>query len=72
MSWHTNTYKKYPDYKIILLIGKGYANIVKKFLNVLEKDLKVFVYERENPPPAGGNEMVSLIHLIFFISFKTA
>jgi len=36
------------------LIGKGYANTVKKFLNVLEKDLKVFVYDRENPPPIAG------------------
>jgi uncharacterized iron-regulated protein len=40
-----DTYKKYPDYKIIVLIGKGHANTVKRFLNILDSSLKVFVYD---------------------------
>ncbi|WP_299228513.1 ChaN family lipoprotein [Sulfurihydrogenibium sp.] len=40
-----DTYKKYPDYKIIVLIGKGHANTVKRFLNVLDSGLEIFVYD---------------------------
>jgi hypothetical protein len=34
------------------LIGKGHANTVKRFLNILDSSLKVFVYDWK-PPPAG-------------------
>jgi hypothetical protein len=32
------------------LIGKGHANTVKRFLNILDSSLKVFVYGWENSP----------------------
>jgi hypothetical protein len=35
------------------LIGKGHANTVKRFLNLLDSSLKVFAYDWEIPPPVG-------------------
>jgi hypothetical protein len=52
------------------LIGKGHANTVKRFLNILDSSLKVFVYDWK-PPPA-GREWDGYFDLSnSFISFKT-
>ena len=40
-----STYKNYLDHKIIVLIGKGHSNTVKRFLKLLDKDIKVFIYQ---------------------------
>ena len=40
-----DTYKKYPDYKIIVLIGKGHTNAVKRFLKLLDNNINVSIYQ---------------------------
>ncbi|MCX7738483.1 MAG: ChaN family lipoprotein [Hydrogenothermaceae bacterium] len=36
--------KEFPDYKIVVLIGKGHSETVSRFIRVLSKDIKVVVY----------------------------
>jgi uncharacterized iron-regulated protein len=36
--------KEYPDYKIVVLVGKGHTESIKRILEILDKDLKVFIY----------------------------
>ncbi|MFN4305799.1 ChaN family lipoprotein [Sulfurihydrogenibium azorense] len=36
--------KENPDYIVIALVGKGHTEGIKRLLNILDKDLKVFIY----------------------------
>lgn len=36
--------KEFPDYRIVVLIGKGHSEAVSRFIRVLSKDTKVVVY----------------------------
>jgi hypothetical protein len=46
------------------LIGKGHANTVKRFLNVLDSNLEIFVKDWESPPPNGRDCLESLFSAI--------
>ncbi|MEJ5172339.1 MAG: ChaN family lipoprotein [Hydrogenothermaceae bacterium] len=38
------TKKEYPDYKVVVLIGKGHQEAVARFIKIIDKSLEVIVY----------------------------
>ncbi|WP_297886999.1 ChaN family lipoprotein [Sulfurihydrogenibium sp.] len=37
--------KQYPDYIVIALVGKGHTDGIKRILQILDKDMRIFIYD---------------------------